>query len=186
MSLAADTDAWGTLPGQIASKLGIETLALDLPGHGLSDDPWEPVRLPDLLRHLTEMTPEARRRFVISAGATALVALELAADLQLSGLICLSPDRPDDARNLSRSPRVPKLLVAGSTAGNDLDTARRLASTCGGWAVVTSLPLTERGTALLASCWDARLTEDIIAFVRDCQQRPQLGIRDTSNPLQNA
>ena len=27
----------------------VETVAVDLPGHGLSDDPWDPERLPDLL-----------------------------------------------------------------------------------------------------------------------------------------
>ena len=182
----SDVDAWGTLPIHIARDLEIETVALDLPGHGLSDDPWEPERLPELLRYLNEMTPLSKRRFVISAGATALVALELAAELELSGLICLSPDSPDEVRSVSRSPRVPKLIVAGSIAGHDLDTARRLAANCGGWAVVTSLPVTERGTALLASSWGARLTEEIGAFLRDCQQRPLPARPNTSNPPQSA
>jgi pimeloyl-ACP methyl ester carboxylesterase len=48
----SDVDAWGTLPIQIARDLEIETVALDLPGHGLSDDPWEPEQLPELLRYL--------------------------------------------------------------------------------------------------------------------------------------
>lgn len=47
-----DVDAWGSVPGEIAGQLGIETVAVDLPGHGLSDDPWEPERLPDLLRNV--------------------------------------------------------------------------------------------------------------------------------------
>src|SRR5215207_5986258 len=89
-----DVDAWGTLPARIAAHMQIETVALDLPGHGLSDDPWEPARLPDLLRDLAECSAPVGRRFVISAGATALVTLELAPELELSAVVCLSPEAP--------------------------------------------------------------------------------------------
>ena len=67
---------------------------------------------------------------------------------------------------------MPKLFVAGSLAGSDLNDARRLATACGGWAVVTSLPVAERGTGLLASSWGGHLVEQIVAFLRDCQRRP--------------
>jgi hypothetical protein len=67
---------------------------------------------------------------------------------------------------------VPKLFVAGSLAANDLNDARRLATACGGWAVVTSLPVAKRGTGLLASSWGAQLVEQLVAFLRDCQRRP--------------
>ncbi len=164
-----DVDAWGRLPEQIARQLEIETFALDLPGHGLSDDPWEPARLPDLLRGLREIVPGANRRFVIAAGLSATAALTLAAELGLSGLVSLSPEAPRAGSNPVRSPAVPKLFCAGSLAGDDLDTARRLASVCGGWSTVTTLPLAACGTALLASTWRGRLTEAIIAFLRDCQ-----------------
>jgi pimeloyl-ACP methyl ester carboxylesterase len=167
----ADLDAWGTLPVEIARRLGIETVAVDLPGHGLSDDPWDPARLPDLLQTLCKIAP-AGRRFLVVAGASATSALEQAYVIELSGLICLSPQRPDDEQNPPRSPRVPKLFVAGSLAGSDLDTARRLATVCGGWTVVTSLPVAERGTRLLTSTWGGQLVEQIITFVRDCQRRP--------------
>jgi pimeloyl-ACP methyl ester carboxylesterase len=167
----ADLDAWTTLPLEMARQLEIEAIAVDLPGHGLSDDPWEPARLPDLLRTLPELAPAAGRRFVIAAGATAIAALEQAPALALSGLVCLSPQAPSAAVNPSRSPRVPKLFVAGSLAGSDLNAARRLATSCGGWSVVTALPVAERGSALLASAWGGQLTEQVIAFVRDCQRR---------------
>jgi pimeloyl-ACP methyl ester carboxylesterase len=55
----ADVDAWGPLPFEIARQLEIEAVAVDLPGHGLSDDPWEAGRLPDLLRSLPEIVPAA-------------------------------------------------------------------------------------------------------------------------------
>ena len=167
----ADIDAWATLPFEIVRQLEIETVAVDLPGHGLSGDPWDPARLPDLLQALPEIAPAAGRRFLIAAGASAIAALEHLPAIGLSGLVCLSPLSPEAGNQPPRSPRVPKLFVAGSLAGNDLEAARRLASSSGGWAGVTSLPVAERGSALLASAWGARLIEQIVAFLRDCQQR---------------
>ncbi len=168
----ADIDAWTTLPVEIARQLEIETVAVDLPGHGLSDDPWDPARLTDLLRHVPEFAPAAGRRFVVAGGSPAMAALQQASAIGLAGLVCLSPEVPEDGRNLPRSPRLPKLFVAGSLAGSDLNDARQLATACGGWSVVTSLPVAERGTGLLASSWGAQLVEQIVAFLGDCQRRP--------------
>lgn len=168
----ADLDAWAHLPAHLARQLEIETVAIDLPGHGLSDSPWDPSRLADLLRELPATFPTVGRRFVITAGASALASLDHAADLRLSGLVCLSPESPSADRDPPRSPTVPKLILASSLAGRDLDIARRLASTCGGWAVVTSIPFADRGTRLLSSPWSGRLIEQIVTFLRDCQQRP--------------
>jgi hypothetical protein len=168
----ADVDAWATLPAAIARQLRIEAVAVDLPGHGLSDDPWEPARLPDLLRSLPEVASGSGRRFLIAAGDSATAALEQAAALALTGLVCLSPQSPDDGWKPPRSPLVSKLFIAGSLAGSDLNDARRLAAASGGWAVVTSYPVADRATGLLASPWGGRLIEEIIAFLRDCQRRP--------------
>jgi pimeloyl-ACP methyl ester carboxylesterase len=168
----ADLDAWATLPVEIARQLGIETIAVDLPGHGLSDDPWDPARLRDLLRQVPDLTPATGRRFIIAAGSPAITVLEQAPAIELAGLVCLSPGVPHEGQNPQRSPRLPKLFVTGSLAGNDLNEARRLATARGGWSVVTSLPVAERGTGLLASTWGAQLIEQIVAFLRDCQRRP--------------
>jgi pimeloyl-ACP methyl ester carboxylesterase len=168
----ADLDAWTTLPVEIARQLEIETVAIDLPGHGLSDDPWHPPRLADLIRHLPKFASTAGRRFLITAGSPAIAALEQASSIELAGLVCLSPEVPEEEQNPPRSPRLPKLFVAGSLTANDLNEARRLATACGGWSVVTSLPVAERGTGLLASKWGGQLVEQIVAFLRDCQRRP--------------
>jgi pimeloyl-ACP methyl ester carboxylesterase len=167
-----DLDAWTPLPIEIARQLEIETVAVDLPGHGLSDDPWDPAQLPDLLRFVPDLAPTPGRRFLIAAGTTATAALEQASAIELAGLVCISPEVPEDGRNPPRSPRLPKLFVAGSLSGNDLNEARRLAKACGAWSNVTSVPVAERGTGLLASSWGGQLVEQIIAFLRDCQRRP--------------
>jgi hypothetical protein len=164
-----DVDAWGQLPVEIAHQLEIDPIALDLPGHGLSDDPWEPERLPDLLRNLPEIAPTAGRRFLIAAGDSAIAALGQASEIEISGLVSLSPQIPGDGWQPPRSPRVPKLLLAGSMAESDLRDARRLATACGGWAVVTSYPVGERGTLLLTSPWGGHLIAEIVTFLRDCQ-----------------
>jgi pimeloyl-ACP methyl ester carboxylesterase len=168
----ADLDAWLSLPVEIAHQLEMATIAVDLPGHGLSDDPWDPARFPELLRALPDIAPAASRRFLITSGASAMAALGHAPALTLSGLVCLSAPCPNREQNPPRSPRVPKLFVAGSLAGSDIDSARRLAAASGGWTVVTALPVAERGTGLLASVWGGQLIEQIIAFLRDCQRRP--------------
>ena len=176
-----DLDSWTTLPVEIARQLEIETIAVDLPGHGLSDDPWDPARLPDLLRHLPDLALTAGRRFLIAAGSPAITALEQASVIELAGLVCLSPAIAEDGENPPRSPRLPKLFVAGSLAGNDLHEARRLATACGGWAVVTALPVPKRGTGLVTSAWRAQLIEQIVAFLRDCKRRSAQPHRVTPN-----
>jgi pimeloyl-ACP methyl ester carboxylesterase len=168
----ADLDAWTILPVEIARRLEIETVALDLPGHGLSDDPWDPTRLTDILQHVPEFAPAAGRRFLIAGGSPAIAALQQASAIGLAGLVCLSPVIAEAGEYLPRSPRLPKLFVAGSLAGSDLKEARLLATACGGWSVVTSLPVAERGTGLLASSWGTQLVEQIVEFLGDCQRRP--------------
>jgi pimeloyl-ACP methyl ester carboxylesterase len=215
----ADIDAWGTLPAQLAQTLGVEALAVDLPGHGLSDDPWKPAMIDELIRQLisasvglsapaiashaqspvasgeenvSNLAPAAGHQFVIAAGSVASHVLTLAADLQVAGLVALSPTAVPEPERIAtattppfpaaqRAPgqtsrgrgvraSVPRLFIAGSHAGDDVDTARRLASTSHGWTVVTSLPVSERGTALLQTTWKTRLGEEITAFLRDCMR----------------
>jgi pimeloyl-ACP methyl ester carboxylesterase len=100
----ADVDAWGTLPAQLAQALNVEVVAFDLPGHGLSDDPWDERTTGELVRQLIEelhpaLTPnrhpggarpiamgEGRsgggaaqgHRYIVAAGRVASVALALA------------------------------------------------------------------------------------------------------------
>jgi pimeloyl-ACP methyl ester carboxylesterase len=182
----ADLDAWGPLPHRIARSLRVATLAIDLPGHGLSDAPWVPRGMANIVRRLVSVGDFAapqepgRRRYLVAAGSAAAAALDLAGDLRLSGLVCLSPSIPEVEASksvpVSRSPQTPKLFIAGSIAAGDLSTARRLASASGGWAVVTSVPVAECGTRLLATAWRTRLEEEITAFLRDCQHASPMRI----------
>jgi pimeloyl-ACP methyl ester carboxylesterase len=172
-----DLDAWGSLPTTLANHLPISVTACDLPGHGLSDDPWEIDRLPDLLQELCGQDGEAGRRFAIGAGVVAKELLDLAAEIGLAGIVAFSPTT--GGQSPSRSPRVPKLLFAGSQADDDLRIARQLATASGGWAVVTAVPVSERGTAMFSTPWKNQITEQNVAFLRDClhprQITPKIG-----------
>lgn len=169
-----DIDAWGWLPANIAGQLPLEVLALDLPGHGLSDEPWEPARLPDLPRELLSSRSPGRP-VLIAAGPSGLASLECAAELGLTGLVCLSPNAQFPESSLGRSPSTPKLFFAGSLADDDLVVARRLAARAGGWSRVTSVPVNARGTGLLATKWGDCIIEQIVEFLHDCQNPPATG-----------
>jgi pimeloyl-ACP methyl ester carboxylesterase len=160
-----DIDAWSDLPRQLAVHLPLEVIAVDLPGHGLSDDPWEAARLPGVIEVGFEDT--AGKRFLLAAGISASVGVAHAAQLSLAGIIGLSPIAPA-ANLLPRSPRTPKHFFAGSLTGDDLRVTRHLAQSCGGWAVVTAVPLAVQGTELLAPPWLGPIQERIVAFIRDC------------------
>src|SRR6476620_10678131 len=62
-----DLDAWGSLPARLAQELMIGVAAFDLPGHGLSDDPWEATRLGDTLRALTGRAELPFRQVLVTA-----------------------------------------------------------------------------------------------------------------------
>lgn len=164
----ADLDAWGPLPAHLARRLSLEVTAYDLPGHGLSDDPWEPERLADLVRALAEREVGGRR-FVVAAGSVAGGVLALAGELGLAGVILLSPPVADFP--VPRSPHVPKLIFAGSLAGEDVQNARRLATSSGGWAVVTSVPVAVSGAGMLATDWASRIADQSCVFLHDCLAR---------------
>jgi pimeloyl-ACP methyl ester carboxylesterase len=166
----ADLDAWGALPPTLAAALDAAVFAYDLPGHGLSDDPWQPDRLPDVLRLASHHISAGHPLAMLAAGQTATFALQHAPALPLLGLVCLSPAEPTAPP--PRSPTIPKLFFAGSLAADDLARARRLAATCAGWSIVTAIPLAAQGTNLLPTTWHARITEQTVAFLRDCLHLP--------------
>jgi pimeloyl-ACP methyl ester carboxylesterase len=163
-----DLDAWGDLPRRLAGHLPLAALVIDLPGHGLSDDPWQPERLGDLLDAVDAALPATGRRFLVAAGESGLAGIERAASLEFDGLVCLSPEPPANGERPARSPSVPKQFFAAALAGDDLNGARTLAARCGGWAVVTSVPVAERGTALLSTTWRDRIDNQIATFLHDC------------------
>ena len=119
--LGGDLDAWRPLIG-LAAVRGWSVLALDLRGHGGSDDPWDAEKCP---ADVALAIAEARRRgastvCVGGAGVSAIAALRAASDTELDALVLLSPGPvPDGPRDTLRGPGISKLVVYGSHAPAD-------------------------------------------------------------------
>ena len=163
-----DLDAWLDLPPLLADQ-GYAVLAFDLPGHGLSDDPWEPRHLRQALdRALTHArSAGARRLFVIAAGTSAGPGLAVAGDGGIDALVLLSPQVEAHGYDVARGADQPKLLLVGAVDNEGLSEAQHLFRRCRGWTVLSALPVAEQGTALLRSSWQTQAWEQVRLFLRD-------------------
>src|SRR5207248_6759972 len=113
---AADLDAWRPL-AEFVEKSRLTALALDLRGHGGSDDPWD--------ERGAELDVESGAAFaraggaltlcVAAAGVACLVALRAAARAGIDALALLSPGALGSADPSDlRAPGVAKLVLAGA------------------------------------------------------------------------
>jgi pimeloyl-ACP methyl ester carboxylesterase len=163
----ADLDAWGALPAALAA-LGDTVLVLDLPGHGLSDDPARPDGAAIVARAVWAAAAQgqATRRFLVAAGAS--VADALAAG-PVDALIALSPTGADA---LDASDRSPCLLIVGgqdATQAADADAFFRAKQ---GWIVQSVFGEAAFGAGLARSTWAGHVEEQTIAFLRDFRPHP--------------
>jgi len=180
-----DLDHWGDLPRRFATLLDAPAIVLDLPGHGLSDDPWEPGRLSEIVTAaIAEIATEQPLLFV-AAAESATAVLEAAAKQAIVAVAALSATPGATESTLQRSPATAKLFFAGAQDGESLADSRRLASTLGGWTVVTSIPTSARGTEMLTTEWGPRLREHIIAFARDVLFRQLASLPSRRHPIPN-
>lgn len=169
-----DLDVWGSLPATLASR-NYRVLAIDLPGHGLSDEPWEPDRAPGILATViaASRSDAGGKVFVISIGLMTAAAGTQAID----ALIAISPRTPESqSRELATAPC---LIFAGGADPEAKTAADRFFRGRRGWTVVSSFGVAENGPALLTSAWAGQLSEQILAFLRDYRtaQTPDSGGR---------
>lgn len=167
----ADLDAWGALPALLAHHLDATVIAVDLPGHGLSDDPWQPERLPELLAALASRPAGSARLAVVAAGDTAAALLREAGRLAVAAVVLLSPALPETVAGWERSPSVSKLFLAGSLAGDELARCRRAANALGGWAVVVGVPDAAQGAELLVGDHLGTVVAHAAGFLRQALAR---------------
>lgn len=166
-----DLDAWGTLPDRLVGD-GLSVYAIDLPGHGLSDDPWQPAGLGPAIAVLVETIAGINegRIIIIAAGLTATIALRQPALPVIAGIVALSPPAVDDETATSeRWPSRPKLILVGSTDTEALAAARQAAKRAPGWSLLSTFPTATRGTRLLTTAWGGQVQEQIQGFVRACR-----------------
>jgi pimeloyl-ACP methyl ester carboxylesterase len=157
-----DLDAWEDLPGVLAGD-GYSIVAVDLPGHGLSDDPWEPLAVADLISVLIAeaRAAGARRSFVVAAGELAPAAL-LARDVD--ACVAVSPAAPETAPD---GPTPPVLVLVGGLDRGAVEAADRFFRWTRGWAVMSALGTERQGAAIFTSDWGGHAREQMLGFFRD-------------------
>jgi pimeloyl-ACP methyl ester carboxylesterase len=134
-------------------------VAVDLPGHGLSDDPWIPERAEDLLSEIVSAARgDGGRCFVIAIGEIATLASRLAVD----ALVAISPEAAD--RDMSAAPC---LIFVGGADPDAAIAADRFFRNRRGWSVVSSFGVPENDAALLTGPWSTHLAEQTITFLCD-------------------
>ncbi len=158
----SDLDCWGGLPGALHAA-GYTVVAVDLPGHGLSDDPWAPDTLPEIAGSIEK---DAQRRFLIAAGAVA-GRLLFSADPPFDAVIGFSPSLGDAYERKNTEATPPALLFVGS-----LDPVARVATDAvfrltRGWTLVSSFGTTHQGASLLDSEWGQHVFEQCVSFLQD-------------------
>lgn len=164
-----DLDDWRDLPALVAAETG-GALALDLPGHGLSDVGDEAVDPVGLIAALRVVTGGTAIRAVVAAGETAGALLATGPGVALTGLVCFSASGPgvDDPAMLPRSPRLPKLLLARSGGNSaELKQAREISRAVGGWAVVVGVGGPDDGAALLDGPSGGPVRDHVAGFLRE-------------------
>ena len=161
-----DSDAWGSLPAALAVA-GIAAIAIDLPGHGLSDDPWDADRLPGVVEELVAHArrAEAGRVFVVAAGETAAsVLLGPSGGYAALIVVSISSDPPPASPNAANPPT----LFVVPAAAPDLEAAgRRWFAHHRGWAVLSAFPSAASGAELLGGPPAGQAIDQILTFLRD-------------------
>lgn len=166
--LEEDLDAWAGLPAALAAG-DFTTLAFDLPGHGLSDDPWEPEALTAAVDAAIARarTAAARRCFLVAAGASIPPALIAASASTVDALVVVSPRDAADGLPVIERATVPKLVLAGPSGPEAMAAATAFFQACRGWTVLSTFGGAGAGTALFRGPWGQQAREQVVQFLRD-------------------
>lgn len=171
-----DLDGWrGLVPDLVA--YGLSVLTFDLPGHGASDDPWEPGLAAAAVACALDFAGSqgAGQVHVVAAGAGALAALAAAAgagrDVASAALLTPRPDDRVATLDTVREARLPKLIIVGTMDAEAVRDAQTVFRTAIGPCEMTQLPVSARGTALLTGDWGQQAREKVLAHLARWQLR---------------
>ena len=165
-----DLDGWLQLASWLADH-GITVLAFDLPGHGASDDPWEPMlAVPAVVAAVDfAMSQGSRQVHLVGAGVGAIAALAAAADRQrqIASIAAFSPHLDDRVAELVhvREATAPKLILVGSHSQTALEEAEVVFRTAVGPCEMVKFPVMAQGTDLVAGEWGQHAREKVLEHV---------------------
>jgi pimeloyl-ACP methyl ester carboxylesterase len=154
-----DLDDWRPLQPLVEQR-GRSALALDLRGHGGSDDgEWDPdADLAAALAHVRSLGASVLT--IVAAGESAHAALRVPADV----LVLFSPSPGGDPDRL-RAPGAARVFLYGSRDEEIDRTVATLRSVAIGWAGSIAFPTAEQGARLLAGEWASQALDQIGSFL---------------------
>jgi pimeloyl-ACP methyl ester carboxylesterase len=162
-----DLDGWRPLAGFLADS-GFSVLAIDLPGHGASDDPWESALAVPAVVAAIEFARSAgsQQIHLVGEGAGATAALAAATDpmRHVASIVAISPAADDGVAELIevREARAPKLILVGSLSPDALECAEAVFRAAIGPCQMVKLPVAAQGTDLLAGEWGVHVREKVL------------------------
>jgi pimeloyl-ACP methyl ester carboxylesterase len=161
-----DLDGWRPLRSWLA-KRGFSVLAFDLPGHGASDDPWQPeLALPAVAAAIEFVRSEgARQVHLVGEGIGAVAALAAAADSSrnVASIAAFSPRLRGSVADFvtAREARAPKLILVGSLELGALEDAEAVFHGAIGPCELAKFPVEAQGTDLLDGEWGLHARETV-------------------------
>jgi pimeloyl-ACP methyl ester carboxylesterase len=164
-----DLDVWRQLTTWLAAR-GLSVVAFDLPGHGASDDPWEPqLALPAVAAAVAfARTKGSQQVHLVGEGVGAIAALAVAAgDSDVRSVAVLSPQADDRVAKLTevREARVPKLILVGSLGRAAAQFAEVVFRSAIGPCEMARFPVAAQGADLLDGEWRSQVREKLLAHV---------------------
>lgn len=163
-----DLDVWGELPAGLA-RSGFTALSFDLRGHGASDDPWDAAaaRL-DVLAAMSFARSEGAGPIgLVGSGTGATACVEAAAIRETAALVAISVTAVPSAVEAAQMVRCPKLFIVGSWDEAARQDAQALHDGSPGWGLLSLVPVSVQGAALLASDWGESVRASIETFLHN-------------------
>lgn len=165
-----DLDGWRPLTSWLAER-EFSVLAFDLPGHGTSDDPWQPALATPAVAAAVEFARSAGARnvHVVGEGVGAIAALAAAADpsRRVASVAAFSPRPSESVSDFEtvREARVPKLILVGSLGRAALEDAEVVFRGAIGPCEFAKFPVEAQGTDLLNGEWGLHARETVVGHM---------------------
>jgi pimeloyl-ACP methyl ester carboxylesterase len=167
--VARDLDDWRELAITLAES-GLCVLAFDLPGHGASDDPWDPALAAPAVSAALDFARSAgaSRVHIVGAGVGAMAALAAASASaeEVASAALLSPRPQDNGATVGEvgEARLPRLILVGSLDEAALSGAEAVFRAAIGPCELAQIPVSAQGASLLSE-WGGQAAEKVLAHL---------------------
>jgi pimeloyl-ACP methyl ester carboxylesterase len=165
-----DLDDWRELASSLAESGG-SALTFDLPGHGASDDPWDPALAAPALTAALDFARSAgaRRIHLVGAGSGAMAALAAASagaeDVASAALLSPRPDGTATLGEETREVRVPRLILVGSLDEGAVRDAEAVFRAAIGRCELVQIPVPSQGAGLLSGKLGDQARDKVLTHV---------------------